>query len=50
MMFGCGWAGFVGALRGLAMALGEGRLKRGDRVVLAPTGSGSSAGVISFVY
>ena len=39
-----------GVPAGLAMAIGEGRLKRGQRVVLAPTGSGSSAGVISFVY
>jgi hypothetical protein len=32
------------------MAQCSGRMNRGDRVVLAPTGSGSSAGVISFVY
>lgn len=35
---------------GIAMAIRTGKLKRGDRVVLAPTGSGSSAGVISFIY
>jgi 3-oxoacyl-[acyl-carrier-protein] synthase III len=39
-----------GVPSGLAMAIAQERLKRGDRVVLAPTGSGSSAGVISFVY
>jgi 3-oxoacyl-[acyl-carrier-protein] synthase III len=35
---------------GVNMAIKEGRMKRGDRVILAPTGSGSSAGVISFIY
>jgi 3-oxoacyl-[acyl-carrier-protein] synthase III len=39
-----------GVPAGIVMALSAGRMKRGDRVVLAPTGSGSSAGVISFVY
>jgi 3-oxoacyl-[acyl-carrier-protein] synthase III len=34
---------------GLSLAIREGRLKRGDRALLVPTGSGSSAGVISFV-
>jgi 3-oxoacyl-[acyl-carrier-protein] synthase III len=39
-----------GVPAGLALAIESGRVKRGDRVVLAPTGSGSSAGVVSFVY
>ncbi len=39
-----------GVPTGLSMAIKQGRLARGQRVVLAPTGSGSSAGVISFVY
>jgi 3-oxoacyl-[acyl-carrier-protein] synthase III len=39
-----------GVPAGLALAIESGRLKRGERVVLAPTGSGSSAGVVSFVY
>jgi 3-oxoacyl-[acyl-carrier-protein] synthase III len=39
-----------GVPAGIAMAIRQGRMKRGDRVVLAPTGSGSSAGVVSFVY
>ncbi len=39
-----------GVPAGIAMAIEQGKLKRGDRVVLTPTGSGSSAGVISFKY
>lgn len=35
---------------GIVTAIRENRMKRGDRVVLVPTGSGSSAGVISFRY
>lgn len=35
---------------GVATAIKEHRLQRGDRAVLVPTGSGSSAGVISFRY
>lgn len=40
----------AGMPSGLSSAIKAGRVKRGDRVVLAPTGSGSSAGVVSFRY
>jgi 3-oxoacyl-[acyl-carrier-protein] synthase III len=39
-----------GVPMGIAMRVKDGTLKRGDRVVVAPTGSGSSFGVISFKY
>ena len=40
----------VGLPLGLSESVKEGRIKRGDRVLMAPTGSGISAGVISFRY
>ena len=40
----------AGLPMGLSIAIQEGRLERGQRALLVPTGSGSSAGVISFIY
>ena len=34
----------------LSLAAAQGRIERGDRVVMAPSGAGNSYGVLSFVY
>ena len=39
-----------GVPAGIVMAISQAKMKRGDRVILAPAGSGSSTGVVSFVY